>query len=120
MNERPTQEKKVLEVLIARAPEWVNGNAVFLREMGLTQYHRAIWNLQHHKERYAYKGTIEASTFTDDYGFKSYRIVGEWLDDPAPKTVNEGIPYQDRLVDNSAPADDELIPGLRFVQGPLL
>ena len=112
MNERPTQERKVLEVLTNFAPEWVNGNKVFLREMGLTQYHRAIWNLQHHKERYGYQGRIEASTFTDEHGFKCYRLTDDY---PLPADTAVA-----RNAVDLAPDHDELIPGLRFIQGPLL
>ena len=73
-----TQEERVLEALkMAQGNSndgWVNGQH-FLREMFLSQYHRAIWNLQNHKERYRYVGEIEASSFTDPFGFKSYRLV---------------------------------------------
>ena len=69
-----TQELKVLEVLEKAGGEWVNGQ-YFLREMFLSQYHRAIWNLQHRRERYGYEGMIEASDFKDNFGFKSYRLI---------------------------------------------
>ena len=69
-----TQERRILEVLQDAAGAWVNGQH-FLRELYLSQYHRAIWNLQHHRERYGYGGEIEASDFTDAHGFKSYRLV---------------------------------------------
>jgi hypothetical protein len=71
-----TQEQKVLEVLQSANGEYVNGQ-FFLREMYLSQYHRAIFNLQNNKKRYGYSGTIEASDFTDRYNFKSYRLVRE-------------------------------------------
>ena len=68
-----TQERKVLEALQEAGGGWVNGQ-YFLRDLFLSQYHRAIWNLQNKKERYRYEGQIEASNFTDEFGFKSYRI----------------------------------------------
>jgi len=45
--------------------------------MMLSQGHRAIWNLQHRREKYEYAGTIEVSPFTDKFGFRSYRIAVE-------------------------------------------
>ncbi len=69
-----TQEQRILKVL--QENEWVNGQ-FFLREMMLSQYHRAIFNLQRHKERYGYQGIIEPSPFKDEFGFKSYRILKE-------------------------------------------
>jgi len=68
-NERPTQEKKVLKTLLDAQGGWVSGQ-YFLREMLLSQYHRAIWNLE---KRDGVE--IEHSQFTDEHGFKSYRIV---------------------------------------------
>lgn len=68
-----TQEAKVLRALQEASGTWVNGQ-YFLRDLFLSQYHRAIWNLQNHKERYSYEGEIVASDFKDDHGFKSYRI----------------------------------------------
>ncbi len=68
-NERPTQEKRVLDVLLKANGAWVSGQ-LFLREMYLSQYHRAIFNLEN---RDGVK--IEHSSFTDQYGFKSYRII---------------------------------------------
>lgn len=68
-----TQELKVLEVLKNANGSWVNGQ-YFLRNLMLSQYHRAIWNLQNKRDRYEYIGIIEASDFVDEYGFKSYRL----------------------------------------------
>lgn len=65
-----TQEDRVLETLKAENGAWVNGR-YFLREMFLSQYHRAIHNLEKRGEK------IEHSTFKDEYGFKSYRIIPE-------------------------------------------
>ncbi len=69
-----TQEERVLEVLKAANGGWVNGQQ-FLRVLYLSQYHRAIWNLQNHKARYGYEGVIEASPFKDEFNFKSYRLI---------------------------------------------
>jgi hypothetical protein len=69
-----TQEMRVLEALQKADGGWINGQ-YFLRTMFLSQYHRAIWNLQKRRERYGYEGIIEASDFKDEYGFKSYRLV---------------------------------------------
>lgn len=68
-NARPTQEARVLAVLIEAKGAWVSGQ-FFLREMFLSQYHRAIFNLEHRDGV-----RIEHSTDTDDLGFKRYRIV---------------------------------------------
>lgn len=68
-NERPTQEKRVLDVLLNADGGWVSGQ-YFLREMYLSQYHRAIFNLEK-RDGVA----IEHSPFTDEHGFKSYRIT---------------------------------------------
>lgn len=67
-NERPTQEKRVLNALLSANGGWVSGQ-YFLREMLLSQYHRAIFNLERRD-----KIQIEHSDFTDEHGFKSYRI----------------------------------------------
>jgi hypothetical protein len=71
---KTTQEVRVLKALQEKKGEWVNGQ-YFLREMFLSQYHRAIWNLQHRSHLYDYDGMIEASNFTDEHGFKSYRLI---------------------------------------------
>lgn len=72
MNEK-SQEERVLAALQRAGGAWMNGQ-YFLREMMLSQYHRAIHNLQKKRDRYRYEGVIEASTFTDQHGFKSYRL----------------------------------------------
>lgn len=66
----PTQKEKILKVLQEKEGEWVSGN-VFLRQLYLSQFHARIWELQ--KEGYK----IEASTFKDEYGFVSYRLVSK-------------------------------------------
>jgi hypothetical protein len=63
-----TQEERVLQVLKDNQGNWVNGQK-FVREMMITQYHRAIWNLENRDGI-----EIEHSDFKDDYGFISYRI----------------------------------------------
>lgn len=65
--EKPTQEQKVLKVLQDANGAWVSGE-YFLHNMYLSQYHARIWGLQ----KKGYK--IEASIFTSEHGFKSYRI----------------------------------------------
>jgi hypothetical protein len=65
-----TQAEKILEKLLASQGEWVNGQ-VFLHEMYLSQYHARIFDLQKKGHK------VEASDFTDQYGFKSYRIIPE-------------------------------------------
>jgi hypothetical protein len=74
--DKQTQEERILQKLIEANGNWVNGQH-FLREMFLSQYHRAIWNLQNRRERYVYDGTIEPSPFLDGFGFRSYRL---WIE----------------------------------------
>jgi hypothetical protein len=75
----PSQERRVLQVLQEAQGQWINGQ-YFLRVMMLSQYHRAIWNLQHRRERYGYDGEIQTSDFTDEHGFRSYRLhAPEWM-----------------------------------------
>lgn len=71
-----TQEGKVLEVLKKNEGQWVN-KQYFVRDLYLTQAGRAIFNLENKlKWKIRYLGyKIEHSPFTDDYGFKSYRII---------------------------------------------
>lgn len=64
-----SQEQKVLSVLESANGAWVNGKH-FLFSMMLSQYHRAIHNLMH---RDGFR--IEASDFTDEWGYKSYRLL---------------------------------------------
>jgi hypothetical protein len=40
-----TQKRKLYDALIAANGDWVNGR-YFLRELYLSQYHRAIWELE--------------------------------------------------------------------------
>ena len=70
-----SQEHRVLERLQQANGEWVHGDRVFLGEMRLRQYHRAIFNLENKRDRYKYNGTIEHSSFADEFGFRSYRLI---------------------------------------------
>lgn len=63
-----TQADKVLKALLKAEGDWVNGQ-YFCRTLWLTQFHAVIHNLENR-----YKWPIEHSTFTDDHGFKSYRL----------------------------------------------
>lgn len=63
-----TQEEKVLEALEAARGAWVDGEH-FLRGLYLSQYHARIHALQRKGHR------IEASDFTNEHGFKSYRLL---------------------------------------------
>lgn len=65
-----TQSEKILMVLQAAKGEWVSGRH-FLHNMYLSQYHARIFDL----ERKGYK--IQHSDFTDEYGFRSYRLIEE-------------------------------------------
>ena len=62
-----SQAEKILDYLEAHRGEWVSGS-YFLRNMYLSQFHARIFDL----ERKGIK--IEHSDFTDDWGFKSYRL----------------------------------------------
>jgi len=65
-----TQKEKILTALQEANGAWVNGQH-FLRNLFLSQYHARIWELQQ-------KGyIIEASSFKDEFGFVSYRLMGE-------------------------------------------
>jgi hypothetical protein len=66
-----SQKRRIYDALTAASGDWVNGR-YFLRELYLSQYHRAIWELEnvHHLK-------IEHSDFKDEHGFKSYRIPQE-------------------------------------------
>jgi len=65
---KSTQKQKVLEALQKAEGDWVNGQ-FFLRNLFLSQFHTRIFELQ--KEGYK----IEASNFTDNHGFKSYKLL---------------------------------------------
>ena len=63
------QTQRILEALRDRG--WINGRW-FNNEMMISQYHTRIHELQKQGHE------IEASTFVDDYGFKSYRLIKEY------------------------------------------
>jgi hypothetical protein len=67
-----TQKRRIYDALIAAQGEWINGR-YFLRELYLSQYHRAIWEL----ENAPHFIKVEHSPFVDEFGFKSFRIVQE-------------------------------------------
>ena len=71
MPKEGTQEARLLDVLLNAQGDWINGQ-YFLREMYLSQYHRAIHTLQN-----KYHWPIEPSEFTDQFKFKSYRLGQE-------------------------------------------
>lgn len=64
------QKQRILEALQKADGGWVSGR-YFLQTMLLSQYHARIWDLQNEGIK------IEASSFTDEYGFKSYRLLPE-------------------------------------------
>ena len=65
---KQTQCEKVLDVLMAHRGEWVSGQ-FFLRTLFLSQYHARIFELQRRGHK------IEASSFIDGHGFKSYKLL---------------------------------------------
>jgi hypothetical protein len=68
LEHKPTQCEKVLSALRESKGQWINGQ-YFLRTLFLSQYHARIKELQMKGHR------IEASDFTDEFGFKSYRLI---------------------------------------------
>jgi hypothetical protein len=66
-----TQADKVLQTLLAADGGWVS-KQVFVRQLFLTQAGARIFELE---REYGWK--IEHSDFTDEHGFRSYRIVRE-------------------------------------------
>lgn len=71
---KPTQCQKVLKILEDADGDWVSGRE-FIQKHLLSQFHARVFELQ----RKGYK--IEASEFTDEFGFKSYRLIRESLFD---------------------------------------
>lgn len=69
-----TQNARVLDALVVANGGWVNGQ-YFLRELYFSQYHTVIHTLE-----YRYGWPIEHSDFTDNFGFKSYRLPKEICD----------------------------------------
>lgn len=85
----PTQEERVLRALTDANGGWINGQ-YFLREMMLSQYHAVIFRLEEQGHQ------IEHSTFTDEHGFKSYRL-GARVE--YPEAVFERMPDEPEPVD---------------------
>jgi len=66
-----TQPAKVLQALLKARGGWVN-KQVLCRGLGITQAGARLYELEN---KYHWK--IEHSDFTDEHGFKSYRIETE-------------------------------------------
>lgn len=64
-----TQAAKVLKVLLDADGQWVS-KQVFVRELFLTQAGARIFELENE-----YHWPIEHSDFTDEHGFRSYRLL---------------------------------------------
>lgn len=73
---KPTQPERLLAKLKEANGEWINGQ-YFLREMYFSQYHSVIFTLENEQRwKDQYEGyEIQHSDFTDEHGFKSYRLV---------------------------------------------
>ncbi len=69
---KETQAERILKILQEKNGEWINGR-YFNTTMMISQFHTRIHELQKRGHQ------IEASKFTDEYGFKSYRLVSEAL-----------------------------------------
>lgn len=80
-----TQAGKILKVLLDAKGEWINFQ-YFVRTLYMTQAHAIIWKLENQ-----YHWKIEHSEFSDEYGFKSYRISV----DKQPELIHSSI------IDNS-------------------
>jgi hypothetical protein len=68
-----SQERRILKRLEESRDGWVHGD-IFGKEMGIRQYHRAIFNLQHNRDKYKYNGFIKPND-GDEYGVYSYMIT---------------------------------------------
>jgi len=65
-----TQARRVLDILLAADGGWIS-KSFLVRSCGFTQAGARI----HELERPPYNWKIEHSPFTDEYGFRSFRIV---------------------------------------------
>lgn len=74
MEKKESQQTRILRYFQQHPGEWINGQ-YFLRTMMFSQFHHKIFCLQNERQKYLYRGTIEASDFRDEHGFKSYRLV---------------------------------------------
>lgn len=72
-----TQKDRILEVLRKHQYHWVSGR-YFIKEMGITQTHARMFEMN--KQGIV----IETSKFTDEWGFKSYKLLSE----PPPKKTD--------------------------------
>jgi len=82
-----TQADRILKKLKDYNGAWINGQ-YFNTTMMISQYHTRIHELQHRGHK------IEGSSFTDKYGFKSYRLLTERKTAPpefnrSPQTFNQ-------------------------------
>ena len=68
--EKPTQANRILEVLKKNLNQWINGR-YFCHTMRISQFHTRIFELQKRGEK------IDSSNFKDEFGFKSYRVLGD-------------------------------------------
>jgi hypothetical protein len=81
-----TQCERIYKALEDAKGGWVSGT-YFLRTLYLSQFHTRIFELQK-------KGhNIEASDFTDEHGFKSYRLILS----ASPKTALGGWEPRKRI-----------------------
>lgn len=88
-----TQEARILDALTYTKEHnngWVNGQ-YFLRTMLISQYYRAIHNLEQRD-----KVSIEHSQFKDEFGFLSYRL--------SPGGQTESRAAHNREIAGSTPA----------------
>lgn len=70
----PTQAERILAELQKANGGWISGR-FFGQNMMISQFHRAIWELQNKRDRYQYDGEIESSDFRDEYDFVYYRLT---------------------------------------------
>jgi Helix-turn-helix domain len=66
-----TQARRVLDILLEAKGDWIK-KSYLVRTCGFTQAGARIYELEND-----FGWNIEHSPFTDEYGFRSYRIVQE-------------------------------------------
>ena len=71
MAKKPSQQERILQILRQANGEWVCGQYFNDPPVRISQFHTRIFELQ--QQGYV----IEASTFKNEYGFKSYRLISE-------------------------------------------
>ncbi len=90
---KPTQCQRLLNALRQIKGGWINGR-YFKDQLMMSQYHARIWELE--KEGYV----IEHSKTRDEFGFHSYRLMGEpevqkeGLEDLGPNQIIQQLPTQ--------------------------